>query len=60
MRTRTKEFALSGEDWIYTKTIHENHELKNITIIYYAKIENKTRQVFRIDCSHGFLHKHLL
>ncbi|MFH1752061.1 MAG: hypothetical protein ABH821_03945 [archaeon] len=60
MKKRKYHSSLSNEDIIFIEYFENEREIIDLKIVYYTEINGITKQVYRIDCSHGFLHKHLL
>ena len=48
---------LSDDDFILVRYERVGSEVKYMLIVYFSIISDKPHQIFRIDMSHGFLHK---
>ncbi len=57
-----KEYVsrLSREDFIYVMIETAEGKTVNLTVVYFSEFDGFAEEIFRVDCAHGFLHKHLL
>ena len=60
MRVKKFYLRLSSEDAVLARLKKDKNMLKDVLIVYFARINDEVRQIFRVDCAHGFLHRDLL
>lgn len=60
MKIEEYDHNLTDKDIIHVWMLKDKGKLLEVKIVYYFEDLKERHQIVRYDCSHGYLHKHLL